>query len=248
MKTIHFGAFFEIVSWISILLGIISFIIILIDIRFRPQKMKVMNWVWTLNALWGSILILWAYFAFGRQNSAKAEKNEQDAMKDMDMSNVKGMNMNSQKPFWQKIVSGTLHCGAGCSLADIIGTLIFFFLPFTLFNNSTAGEWILDYGIALLIGVTFQYAALAPMAQGEKNTRFKLSIWLRALQIDFLSLSAWQIGMYGWMAIVIFGMYGRIPPSQIEFWFMMQIAMIAGFLSAYPVNLLLIKKGIKKAM
>ncbi|WP_442879793.1 DUF4396 domain-containing protein, partial [Cetobacterium sp.] len=33
-----------------------------------------------------------------------------------------------------------------------------------------------------------------------------------------------------------------------EFWFMMQIAMCCGFLTAYPVNWWLVKKGIKMGM
>jgi Domain of unknown function (DUF4396) len=36
--------------------------------------------------------------------------------------------------------------------------------------------------------------------------------------------------------------------SRIEFWFMMQAAMACGFLTAYPMNWLLIKTGVKTAM
>jgi hypothetical protein len=39
--------------------------------------------------------------------------------------------------------------------------------------------------------------------------------------------------MYGWMAIVIFGIFGHeLPKTDPVFWFMMQIAMIAGFLTS----------------
>ena len=73
-------------------------------------------------------------------------------------------------------------------------------------------------------------------------------IWWRALKVDFLSLTAWQVGMYGWMALVIFVWIGPIPPTRIEFWFMMQVAMACGFLTAYPMNWWLVKAGIKTAM
>jgi hypothetical protein len=36
--------------------------------------------------------------------------------------------------------------------------------------------------------------------------------------------------------------------ASVEFWFMMQIAMLAGFVTAYPVNWWLIRRGIKEAM
>jgi hypothetical protein len=38
----------------------------------------------------------------------------------------------------------------------------------------------------------------------------------------------------------------KIPVTL--FWFMMQIAMLFGFLTAYPMNWWLIRKGIKEAM
>lgn len=146
-------------------------------------------------------------------------------------------------PFWQSIVSGTLHCGAGCSLADMIGRFLFRALPFAVAGSLVFGEWTLDYLLALLVGVTFQYAALSPML-GQTG----LPVWWRALKVDFLSLTAWQVGMYGWMALVIFVWCGPISPLGIEFWFLMQLAMACGFLTSYPMNWWLVRVGIKTAM
>jgi len=55
------------------------------------------------------------------------------------------------------------------------------------------------------------------------------------------------------MAIAYFGIFragiGNQPKvNSCEFWFMMQIAMIAGFLTAYPVNWWLIARGFKERM
>jgi hypothetical protein len=62
-------------------------------------------------------------------------------------------------------------------------------------------------------------------------------------------LTAWQIGMYGCMAIVVFCIYRHdLPKTSPLFWFMMQIAMMAGFLTSYPVNWWLIRVRIKEAM
>jgi hypothetical protein len=58
---------------------------------------------------------------------------------------------------------------------------------------------------------------------------------------------AWQIGMYGVMAIVQFSI-AHLVPSRVEFWFAMQIAMLAGFAASYPVNWLLLSSGIKEKM
>lgn len=70
-----------------------------------------------------------------------------------------------------------------------------------------------------------------------------------ALKADTLSLTFWQIGMYGWMAIAVFAIFNHLlKASDPVFWLMMQIGMLAGFATAYPINWWLIKKGIKEAM
>lgn len=249
---------FNIISKIFIVIGILSALSITIDILKHPQKeMPIMNLVWPINGLWAGIFGVWAYFTIGKYRKMDMRNMKMDDMKDMDMSNMKmddkdmkGMDMNNMKmddnkysSFWQGVVADTLHCGAGCSLADLIGPWLFLVFPFTIFNNYTFGEWTLDYFLALLTGVTFQYAAISPM-MNEKGVK----VWLRALKIDFLSLSSWQIGMYGWMALVIFVWFGRLSPTTPEFWFMMQIAMCCGFITAYPVNWWLVKVGIKMGM
>jgi hypothetical protein len=59
--------------------------------------------------------------------------------------------------------------------------------------------------------------------------------------------------MYGFMAIANFWIFRHLLGASLdvasaEFWFMMQIAMLAGFATAYPVNWGLIQVGIKEAM
>jgi hypothetical protein len=56
--------------------------------------------------------------------------------------------------------------------------------------------------------------------------------------------------MYGMMAFAQFYLFRHLlgAMAQVnspEFWFTMQIAMIAGFVTSYPVNWWLIKVGIK---
>ena len=75
-----------------------------------------------------------------------------------------------------------------------------------------------------------------------------LSLWIRAFKADFLSLTAWQVGMYGWMAIAVFLLVGPMSPDQPVFWLMMQLSMFCGFITAYPMNWWLMRTGIKNAM
>jgi hypothetical protein len=51
------------------------------------------------------------------------------------------------------------------------------------------------------------------------------------------------------MALMQFGFFTTPPkPDTPVFWFMMQIGMIIGFATTYPVNWVLVKTGIKDAM
>lgn len=221
---------FQFLSWLAVLLGVAASVLIAIDLsRRKPQPMFVMNLVWPINALWAGPIGLWMYWTLGRTAPSSSTAHQ-------------GMDM-APRPFWKKVVAGTLHCGAGCTLADLTGPFIFAAMPFAVLSSLVYGEWTLDYILALIVGVSFQYMALAPMLQ-QHGAR----IWWRALKVDLLSLSAWQVGMYGWMALVIFVWFGHLRPDHIEFWFMMQAAMACGFLTSYPMNWWLIRAGIKTAM
>jgi hypothetical protein len=51
------------------------------------------------------------------------------------------------------------------------------------------------------------------------------------------------------MAIATFGIFQReLSKGSALFWFMMQIAMFFGFITAYPVNWWLLRRGIKEEM
>ncbi|GGB48383.1 hypothetical protein GCM10011505_31800 [Tistrella bauzanensis] len=59
--------------------------------------------------------------------------------------------------------------------------------------------------------------------------------------------------MYGFMAVAQFLIFRqwigmRLEVATPEFWFMMQIAMLVGFLTSYPANWWLLKRGIKERM
>lgn len=258
---------------VSVFLGILSAAMIAFDLWRHPQPMRIMNAVWILTGLWAGIFALAAYYAFGRVKPFSESMNMPKstgmdmagmnvktdiAMKMSDKGTMKpsGMNMERSgamrmpmpmpsRPYWQGLVLSTLHCGAGCTLADISGEWLMYIVPVSIGGSLVAGTWVTEYILALIFGVGFQYAAIRGM---ERIGRGKAI--LRAAKADFLSLTAWQAGMYIWLAFVIFGMGDGtpLPRTSFTFWFMMQVAMCVGFLLALPVNALLIRMGIKKAM
>jgi len=149
------------------------------------------------------------------------------------------------RPHWQSIGLATTHCGSGCTLGDLVAEgVILTYIPLTLFGHQIFAAWVVDFAFAFLFGIAFQYFSITPMKQLSPAEGLKA-----ALKADTLSLVAWQAGMYGWMAIVTFLIFDQeLDKSDPVFWFMMQIAMLAGFATSYPANGWLIRKGIKEAM
>ena len=179
--------------------------------------------------------------ADGTKMSGTAGPRGMEGMDGMsDMPGMKG------RPRWQSVVLSTLHCGAGCTLADIVGEWFLFFVPVAIGGSILAGTWVVDYLLALAFGIGFQYAAI----RGMERTLPRGEAIRRAAKADILSLTAWQAGMYGWMAVAIFALNGgeAMPRTSFVFWFTMQVAMACGSLVALPVNILLIRAGIKEGM
>lgn len=241
-------AWLTILSWVSVAVGIGCAAFIVMDLKRHPQHMTIMNYVWPLCALFGHVLLVPFYLKYGR---LAAHEVAHPAMKNNETPpHIK------KTPFPMKVAKGTLHCGSGCSLGDILAESLALFFPAiavwlgwqTLFAEKIFAVWIFDYLLALGFGIAFQYFSIVPM----QNLSFREGL-KQSFKADILSLSAWQVGMYGFMAFAHFYIFAvlfnqKLHVSSIEFWFMMQIAMLAGFVTAYPVNWWLIQRGIKEAM
>ncbi len=221
------------ISEISIGAGILSAIIILIDImRGNKQHMMIMNFVWPITGLYAGPLALIAYFTIGKKSTHKRYMQKQANRK------------MPEKPFWQSVITGALHCGSGCTLGDIGAESLLLFFPVVLFGSSLYGAWLVDFVFAFIIGIIFQYYAIKPMKKASSKEALKA-----AVKADTLSLTAWQVGMYGGMAIATFIVFKHhLSATTYLFWFVMQFAMMLGFITAYPVNWWLIKRGIKETM
>ena len=227
-----YSQWLTIIADISLTAAFASAIAILLDIFVRGyrQKMSIMEWVWPITALYFGLIGLWAYWDIGRSGSKKQMNREKDHK--------------SQKPYWKTVFSGTTHCGGGCTLGDIIAEWGVFLTGFTLYGSNLLTEYIFDFILAFLLGIIFQYFAIAPM----RDLTFFEGI-KAAIQADALSLIAFEIGLFGWMALMRFVFFDPpLEPNDPVYWFMMQIGMIIGFATSYPMNWFLIDKGIKEAM
>jgi hypothetical protein len=233
---------------VALLAGLLGALIILLDVLRHPQHMSIMNVVWPVVALFAGPLALWGYFAYGR---LATHEKAMPAMKRGDKPPNKRLT-----PFPVMVGKGAAHCGAGCTLGDIVAEWLCFGVPavaiwfgwHSIFSEKMFAVWIVDFVFAFILGIVFQYFTIAPMRG--------LGLWdgiVAAVKADTLSLTAWQVGMYGFMALAQYlyfrPLLGRmLEANTVEFWFTMQLAMLAGFCTSYPVNWWLIRAGLKEKM
>jgi len=137
----------------------------------------------------------------------------------------------------------TTHCGAGCTLGDLIGESWVYAAGLTIGGSMLFAEYVVDFILAYILGVAFQYFAIVPM----RGLGLRDGI-TAALKADTLSLIAFELGLFGWMALTHYILVPQATPASFAFWFMMQIGMIAGFWTSYPMNVLLLRWGIKEPM
>jgi Domain of unknown function (DUF4396) len=150
------------------------------------------------------------------------------------------------KPGYAVTATGVAHCGAGCTLGDIIAEFAVFGLGASVAGLALGAENIGDYLAALSLGIVFQYFAIAPMR--GLSLRKGLT---KAVKADVASLTAFEVGLFGWMALMTYVLFPAphdLRPDSTVYWFVMQIGMVAGFFTAWPVNTWLIKAGIKEVM
>jgi divalent metal cation (Fe/Co/Zn/Cd) transporter len=223
-------------AWISLAIAFASAVAILLDEIRHPQKMVIMNVVWPISALYFSLFAVWAYFRIGRTQT-------QHAMAD-GMS--KGNRNSDRPPTPAEVAVGTSHCGAGCTVADVFTEFGIAASGLTLFGSVLWTGYLLDFLVAWMVGIAFQYFAIKPMRDDLSRAK---AIWV-AIKADTLSITAFQVGMYAWMALVFFKLFPapHLTPFDPRYWLMMQIAMLCGFATSYPMNRFLIGIGLKERM
>lgn len=244
----------HILSIFSLMAGLICAGMVAADEKNDPQHMWIMNVVWPIVSLFAPVIAMVFYFKYGKMTARSHPKNMMKT--NPGMKKGEAMSSMADTPYWVKVAKAASHCGSGCTVGDIIAEWLIFFVPTiavwfgykSIFADQIFAVWIADFILAFAIGVVFQYFTIKPMrditvARGTYE----------AVKADALSLTSWQVGMYGFMAFAHFVIFGRIlgVPLEVnsaEFWFMMQIAMLCGFATAYPVNWWLVKVGIKEAM
>ena len=225
----------HILAWAYISVCLACALGLAIHTLIRPQKMRIMGLVWPVTALYMGPFAVWMYgkaLPFSRKGpmspamKAAIERHRQDP-----------------PTLFQNSIA-VFHCGAGCSLGDLAAESIVPTLGL-FFAGEFGSKLILDFLFAYVLGIAFQYFTIVPM----RGLSFGKGL-AAAARADTISIALFEVGMFAWMAIAYYLLFPapHLDPGMAVFWFMMQIAMVAGFFTALPANAWLIRKGWKEKM
>jgi hypothetical protein len=239
--------------WLAVLaiafvaLGLFSAAIVIAMIIARPQKMAIMDVVWPVTALYwapAAVAGVWdmgsppvsplRYAHLQRQVQLRKEEAERTGRE---------VENGPLKPFWQQVAVAVTHCGAGCTLGDILGEWLVYAHGWHWLGNKLYAEFLVDFPLAFGLGILFQYFTIAPM----RRLGLRDGI-VAALKADTVSIVAFEIGLFGWMALDAFVLFPGQSIATWNHWFQMQIGMMIGFFASYPANWLLLRKGLKEPM
>jgi hypothetical protein len=241
-------------TYISVCLAGAGIIAADILVGGRRQPMGVMNFVFPITALYFGPLALWFYWRWARvpAGSTASTMSATPAMAGApgpapaDAGSDNSKKRQRPRPGWVTMAIETSHCGAGCSVGDLMAEFLIFWLALSIAGLALGAEYVGDYLLALAFGIAFQYFAIAPMR--GLGVRDGL---VAAAKADFISLTAFEIGLFGWMAIfqlVLFTGASALTTDSAAYWLLMQVGMMIGFATSWPANVWLVRRGIKVPM
>src|SRR5664280_2696704 len=140
---------------------------------------------------------------------------------------------------WRQVLGSTMHCVAGDGIGILAGAAVASYLTL-----SRPVDIALEYGLGFGFGWTiFQSLFMRDMGGGSYRRSLASTFIPEFLSMNFL--------MAGMMPIVSLGraaVGGEFSPLTPEFWFVMSMALLAGFLTGYPMNWWLVANGLKHGM
>jgi manganese oxidase len=144
------------------------------------------------------------------------------------------------RPLWKQGVGSTIHCVAGDATGIILAAATTALLGLPMWIDLIV-EYLAGFGFGLFI---FQSLFMQSMMGGSywQNVR-------RSFVPEFISMNCMMAGMAPVMSLLMMGRDMRaMEPGELLFWGVMSLGVIAGFTTAYPVNVWLVGNGLKHGL
>jgi FtsP/CotA-like multicopper oxidase with cupredoxin domain len=141
---------------------------------------------------------------------------------------------------WKQGVGSTIHCVAGDATGIILAAVITATLGLPMWI-----DLIVEYATGFAFGLfIFQSLFMKSMMGGTywRNVR-------KSFMPEFISMNFMMTGMAPTMSFLMMGRDMRaMEPTELLFWGVMSVGVIAGFTIAYPANLWMVSSGLKHGL
>jgi hypothetical protein len=140
---------------------------------------------------------------------------------------------------WRQVLGSTMHCVAGDGVGILAGAVIASF-----FHLSKVTDISLEYLLGFAFGWTiFQALFMRDMAGGSYRRSLTSTFFP-----ELLSMNCLMAGMVPTMILAKYYAPASNDPSLPAFWFVMSMALLVGFITAYPMNWWLVSHHMKHGM
>ena len=140
----------------------------------------------------------------------------------------------SDDSIWRRGFRSVSHCYSGCGSGEAVGVVV----AVGILSLSNIGVAVATFGFAYLFGYAL---TVGPLVQEGVNWKGAVS---DAFYTETLSITVMEVVAVG---IDIFLADG-VGTFEVRFWISLIISLSLGLVAAYPVNILLIKSGVKEGM
>jgi Domain of unknown function (DUF4396) len=142
-------------------------------------------------------------------------------------------------PLWKQSLGSTIHCVAGDATGIVVATIITTSIGLPMWGD-TIVEYVAGFAFGLLV---FQALFMRDMLGGSYLAAVKSTILP-----EWLSMNGVMAGMVVVMVILRSHAKGTTDIGDVRFWGVLSLAVLAGLVVAYPVNVWLVKNQLKHGM
>jgi FtsP/CotA-like multicopper oxidase with cupredoxin domain len=143
-------------------------------------------------------------------------------------------------PLWKQGIGSTIHCVAGDATGIILAAAVTASLGLPMWIDLIV-EYVAGFSFGLFI---FQSLFMMKMMGGTYPANLR-----KSFMPEFISMNAMMAGMAPTMSLLMMGRDMRaMDPLEMIFWGVMSLGVMVGFVTAYPFNVWMVKKGIKHGL
>ncbi len=135
---------------------------------------------------------------------------------------------------WRRAFRSVAHCYSGCGLGEIVGVTV----SVGLFAAGNVTAALVTFACAYIAGLVL---TVGPLMQGGMSFPAALKDAVIAETPSILVMEVVAIGADLWIA-------GGATMGEPLFWSALIVSLSLGLFAAYPVNVLLLRQGVKEGM